>query len=282
MIREILLVLAILIMIIRPVISEDPLYTITNGIAFNYSDNTNGQGSFAGYNNLINDRQEQLKSTNSGSGVIEREMLIGSYQRIYADLEYYSILSSSVIVAKNTMNYEPRTMAVGSGYYVSHPVRFNSRLGDKIQVKNYPSETAMVREIMYAAAINEDLRSGTATTHLYTGNYSDIGLGFIGLSEKVADGTTHIGVVHSSTHDRHYDKSAWGISSVAVDEVYSGTFDIKTNMSLVWPVFRFESDYSWLPCCSGGWNDMSSSDKKGFGMSANRIFDCSCYTKTKA
>jgi hypothetical protein len=33
---------------------------------------------------------------------------------------------------------------------------------------------------------------------------------------------------------------------------------------------------AWLPCCYGGWFDMSLQDRKGH--SAEGIFNCSCYS----
>ena len=72
-------------------------------------------------------------------------------------------------------------------------------------------------------------------------------------------------MVHSDTHDKHYDKGTWSIADIDLDEVYTGTFDLKTNMSLSWPVVSVVSEDPWLPCCFGGWKNMSSTNKEGFG-----------------
>jgi hypothetical protein len=42
------------------------------------------------------------------------------------------------------------------------------------------------------------------------------------------------------------------------------------------PVTKTVSEDYWLPCCSGGWVDMMSSEKKDFGTDAKGIFDCTC------
>lgn len=65
---------------------------------------------------------------------------------------------------------------------------------------------------------------------------------------------------------------------IDVDQVYTGTFnfDFATKMNLTLPVYRIRAEDSLLPCCSGGWEDMVSSEKKGFGASAKGIFDCTC------
>lgn len=274
--RRAFFIVGALILLIWPVISVDPLFRMTNGVAFGYNDSTSGHGSFAGYNNLIYERQEQIKRTDSGSGAIYRDWSIGSYRSFYADPDSYNFLLSFGILANSIMYYAPQTMTVGTGYYASHPVQFDSRLGDRIETKNYPAETSMIHEIEYAAAIREKLRSGTTTVHQYSTNTTDIGTSYISLSENVADGITHMGVMHSDTHDQHYDNSAWSIAKSELDETYSGTFDLNTTMRLVWPMASGAYEDSWLPCCSGGWNDMSLYDKKGFGRSTKGIFDCTC------
>jgi hypothetical protein len=258
------------LLLIGPVNSEDLGY-IAKGISFNYGDNTYGKGSFSSYNELSN----ELKETDYGSGTIEKEKLIRSNQAIYFDQDsYYRVLASIALSTNTSMNYAPGNMTIGTRYYVDHPLLFNSRLGNIVQVKNYASETSIAQEIERASAIRGDLKAGTITSHTYNGNYLDLGWSSMILSRKVTNGTTHIGVMHSNTHDEHPDKSAWGITDLGIDDVYSGTFILNTNLTLSWPVINRLSTDQWLPCCFGGWNNISFIDKMGFGMN-NRIFDCS-------
>lgn len=274
--REILLVLAIFIMLIGPVVSEDPIIlNVSKGIFFDYTDSTNGMGSFASYDELASQGQDQLKKTDHGSGTLEKKTFIGSNRTIYVDQDSYLILASSAISAKSSMDYAPRSMTLGTGYYVSHPLHFNLHLDDKIQIKNYASETSMVHEIRYATAVNKYLKAETTTADLYDGNYYDLGRSFMGLSGKVTEGTTHIEMLHSDTHDRHPGKSAWSIAKSYLDEVYSGTFSLNTSMSVNWPVIRKVGDDGWLPCdsCGGGWDEMNIHDQRYHG--AEGFFDFS-------
>jgi hypothetical protein len=60
-------------------------------------------------------------------------------------------------------------------------------------------------------------------------------------------------------------------------ERYYGEFEMTKRIRMR-SVFRdVKEEEGWLPCCYGGWSDMRYYDQKGFGKSANGIFDCSCY-----
>ncbi len=77
---------------------------------------------------------------------------------------------------------------------------------------------------------------------------------------------------------------AWKRPLTEVDEDYVGDFDISKKMTLT---AYFEDDVEdeedeWLPCCSysggnNGWDDMTITDRKGFGSSTRGIFDCKCF-----
>ncbi len=60
------------------------------------------------------------------------------------------------------------------------------------------------------------------------------------------------------------------------DQRYNGIYDIDLNLQMNsrYDLTREQDD--WLPCCSGGYSDMKSSDQKPF-KSAKGIFDCTCY-----
>jgi hypothetical protein len=53
------------------------------------------------------------------------------------------------------------------------------------------------------------------------------------------------------------------------EERYYGTYDLARKIEMK-SVFERSNDPddeadSWLPCCNGGWNDLSLLDQKGFG-----------------
>lgn len=279
--KEILLVTAVLILFIGPVISEDPLFTTKQSLLFGYTDSTSGNGSFSSYDELGN----QVTKQSYGSGAIVNRMIIGSNQTayIYQNLseDYYNISSAFAVLASRSTAYKPHCMTIGTGYYAANPLYFNISLGDKFQIKNYAAETSMAKATQYATAINGTLIAGSTTKHSNKGYNFDSGKVAMKLAEAVINGSSNLKMVHSDTHNNHYDKGAWSIAAIDIDEVYTGTFNLKTNMSLSWPVVSVVSEDSWLPCCFWGWKNLSSANKEGFGTDAGRIFDCTCYNGTR-
>ncbi len=63
----------------------------------------------------------------------------------------------------------------------------------------------------------------------------------------------------------------------AGDERFVGVYDIQKNILMKSKYDLFKNEDGWLPCCSGGWNDMRYYDQKYYGKSAKGVFDCSCY-----
>jgi hypothetical protein len=47
-------------------------------------------------------------------------------------------------------------------------------------------------------------------------------------------------------------------------------------MTLEVPYHLIQKKADWLPCCFGGFNDMSTLDKRAF-KSATGVFDCTCF-----
>lgn len=62
----------------------------------------------------------------------------------------------------------------------------------------------------------------------------------------------------------------------AGDERFVGVYDITKSIRMKSIFFTPERKDDWLPCCSGGWADMRSYDRNGFGSSAGGIFNCTC------
>ncbi len=82
--------------------------------------------------------------------------------------------------------------------------------------------------------------------------------------------------------DSQYDVKHQDYPALSMgEERYYGTYDLerKINMKSVFEISNDTDDEaeSWLPCCYGGWKDMTPFDKKGFGAAAKSVFDCTCY-----
>jgi hypothetical protein len=68
---------------------------------------------------------------------------------------------------------------------------------------------------------------------------------------------------------------------VLVDEYYRGTFTISKMMGIGLKSSLSQEEDEWLPCCSGGWDDMNFNDKKSFPVDVSRVFNCTCFSMTK-
>lgn len=270
---------------IGPTMSADPLGERSEGILFNYEDSINGYGTFGSYNKVtaqgphadarIQNRlaNVSLQKMNHGSGTVERETIISSSESIQIDPDMTYAYALIAALSNISMVYEPQTMSIGNGYYVTHPVNFNYLLSDKTQLKNYASETSMVQETKYAKGINMDLAASVED------DYSDdmsLTRSLMNLEGSVTGGTAHIGMLQGNTGALDFGKSAWHEPDINIDEDYTGTFNFATEMNLTLPVTRIVGGDSWLPCGSVGWVDMMYSDKKGFGADAKGVFDCTC------
>lgn len=95
--------------------------------------------------------------------------------------------------------------------------------------------------------------------------------------------TTGIADLSYKLRDSKYDAKHQNYPALSVgEERYYGNFDLARKIEIR-SVFEKSNDTddeieswlpSWLPCCSGGWNDMMYSDQKGVGADAKGIFDC--------
>jgi hypothetical protein len=281
-------------MLVGLVMSADPLEVRSKGVLFNYEDNVNGYGNFGSYTQIaaqvphaddhIQDRfaNVYLQKKDHGSGSIEKETIMSSTKSIIIQIDPDMTYAYALIAALGniSMVYKPQTMSIGNGYYVTHPVNFNSLLGDKTRIKNYASETSIVQETKHAKAINMDLVASVEDDYSGWNPSKSLGRSLMNLEGSVTSGSTHIGMLQGNTLDSldslDSDKSAWHKPNINVDEDYTGTFNLATKMNLTLPVNKIVSYDSWLPCCSGDWEDMKYSDKENFGADAKGFFDCTC------
>ena len=286
--HRVLLAMLSLTMLVGLAMSADgPLEERSKGVQFSYEDSTSGSGLFASNNKIVAQGPHAdprvlsrladvyLQKMTHGSGSIERESIITSNESTKTQIDPDVIYAFGLIAAldNNSMVYGPQTMSIGTGYYDTHPVNFNSLLGDKTQIKNYASKTSMGQEINYAHSINMDHVASVEDDYYDTGVAKSLTRSLMNLEGDVTSGTAHLEMLQGGSRK---SKSAWIDPDIDVDQVYTGNFNFATKMNLTVPVYKSVSEDYWLPCCSGGWEDMSYSDKKGFGTDAKGIFDCTC------
>ena len=96
--------------------------------------------------------------------------------------------------------------------------------------------------------------------------------------------TTGIADLSYRLRDSQYDVKHQNYPALSEgEERYYGAYDLARKIEMR-SVFEKSNDtdaeelsgYSWLPCCSSGWGDMSLPDRRGFGTSAKGVFDCTC------
>jgi hypothetical protein len=275
-------------MLVGLAMSADPLQIKSEGVKFNYEDSISGYGNFVTNNKIVAQGPHAdarvysrladvyLQKKDHGSGSIERETILTSNEfskrQIDPDMIYaYALIAA---VGNSSLVYAPLTVSIGNGYYATHPVIFNSLIGDTTQIKNYASKTSMGQELKYAHAINMDLVASVEDDYSDdTGAAKSLTRSLMNLNGDVTSGTARLTMLQGGTRK---SKNVWSKPDIDVDQVYTGTFDIATKMNLTLPVYKTLSEDFWLPCCSGGWVDMMYSDKKGFGADAKGVFDCTC------
>jgi hypothetical protein len=286
--QKILLAMLSLTMLVGLAMSADgPLEESSKGVQFSYEDSTSGSGLFASNNKIVAQGPHAdprvlsrladvyLQKMTHGSGSIERESIITSTESTKTQIDPDVIYVFGLIAAldNNSMVYGPQTMSIGTGYYDTHPVNFNSLLGDKTQIKNYASKTSMGQEINYAHGINMDQVASVEDDYSGWESAKSLTRTLMNLNGGVTSGTAHLEMLQGGSRK---SKNAWSNLDINVDQVYTGTFEFATKMNLTVPVHKTVSEDSWLPCCSGGWEDLMNLDKKDFGADAKGIFDCTC------
>jgi len=286
--RKILLAMLSLAMLSGLAMSIEPLEVRSESMQFNYEDSVSGHGNFASNNKITTQGPHAdprvtmrladvyLQKMNHGSGSIERESLITSNESTNNQIDPDVIYAFGLIATldNHSLVYAPQSMTIGNGYYVTHPVNFESLLGEKTQIKNYASKTSMDQEIDYAHGINMDQVASVEDDYYDTGVAKSLSRTLMNLEGDVTDGTANLKMLQGGSRR---SKIAWSNPDIDVDQVYTGTFDFAIKMNLTVPVYKSVEEDHWLPCCSSGWDNMNLNDKKGYGASAKGIFDCTCF-----
>lgn len=168
------------------------------------------------------------------------------------------------------MVYSPMTMSYGNGYYAKNPIRYDSLLKEKTEIKNYRPLTSMHHQVEYAKAVDKEIDVIVKDKqYIYTDPvYQGVGYTSMKINEDVTDGMVHIGVLQGEPNSMNrtgYDQpetSAWKDPMIEIDEDYVGTFHIEKNMSLDVPYKHVIVESDWLSCCIGGCADMDPCDRK--------------------
>ncbi len=283
--------------------------TIESNTTFSFEQSVQGNGYFMNYmyakvGNLA------FKNYAHGSGSIDNSAILTT-QNLSRDLhpndgsDWNDLVQNCIQFKEdNNMVYSPMRIAVGTGYYAANPIDYSSLLKEQTYVKNYAASSSIKHEIEYAHAITKQLSvvAKENFTHLYDPTLLGTAITQMKINEDVTDGKIHLGVLQGSNTNvalngditkpispfvgDFSDASigapglrgeAWRDPAILIDEDYWGTYHLEKNISLEVPYKNIIVGEDWLPCCSGGWDNMNIYDKKGFGASTKGIFDCTCY-----
>ncbi|MFB3763967.1 MAG: hypothetical protein ACE14P_01825 [Methanotrichaceae archaeon] len=182
--------------------------------------------------------------------------------------------------------YSPTAMGIGTGYYNFHSVSFDSLLKEDDWIKNRNGLNSLHHSIDNAHGLDIALDAQSDNTY-----------NIMSVDEDLINGRAHFGALQlaaipvdevSEESDSEEPPAlgaamkAWMKPSMELDEDYVGTFHIMKNMTLYTYSEEKEKEEDWLPCCSGGWDDMPYYDRISYGKSARGVFDCQCFKLLKA
>lgn len=231
-----------------------------------------GNGFFSSYQNT-DVTNLSLSNLAHGSGSYDYESKLDSRNGAKYDekKDIYTTVSDrgTTFIESVDFSYAPASMQMGK---YSLPIAFQSKGAEKTCLKNYISGVSMNARFNYADTLSKNLSSElywkfTNTTNEFESSLNSdtrTKLNF----EAAFSGSGHVGVLDTSRGEHD--------ANLLIDEDYRGTYYITKNMSHETSYKLKRQIDDWLPCCSGGFADMSLADRKPF-KSATGIFDCTCF-----
>jgi hypothetical protein len=168
----------------------------------------------------------------------------------------------------------PKLIVIGKGYYASHPISYDSQTGQKTWMKSKDSGVSVNHEVSSAHNLSQTLDM-SAQGGSYQDGHVMTANGGVGMNvaENVQEGKVSIGVLKGGTNWDGQPPSATALRnpSLDIEEDYIGNFHIEQNLTLQSPIQVLRENYSWLPCCSGGFFDITDLNRSHNG--AESVFD---------
>jgi hypothetical protein len=254
-----------------------------------FQQDVSGEGYVMVYQN-VNTNNLSLKNYMHGSGVMDSATLINSEQKPDKSVDYfpdkvgkvyqnadklYSYKNYDSVIGfteQNEMTQSPEGFVYGTGWYASHPVQYNSLLKERTDARNYQAGAQMLHQIEYARSFRKDI----GVTLNCTGPIAKTkgaGIASMKIEEEVLQGTVHIGEILAQL-DKKGMKTGVKQPMILIDENYVGSFKIKKSMKINAYKNEVKEVSDWLPCCFGGYFDMSDYERKL--LSEDGVFDCNC------
>jgi hypothetical protein len=211
------------------------------------------------------------------------EQISGHDERDWNDTSDSSSSDNSSIrfASHSGMIKAPVSMSVGSGYYSSHPILYDSGMGRKTQLVDTGSATYLIHEIDSADKIEgESEFSAAGSSHSWDdSNFQSTATTHMKIDENVTDGKVHIGVFKANTppegptgnERERLQTNAWKHPSIEIEEDYIGTYHIYKNITIGSSYGNENRNESWLNCCGG---DYEIYRHEPAFISADQVFNC--------
>ena len=188
--------------------------------------------------------------------------------------------SNISLESQNNDTGAPVNIAVGTGYYSSHPVAYNSAISSQTQLENMGAATSMQHSVQSAKGVSGTSEYMVRESENIRGDseYSRTTSTQMRIDENVIEGKVHIGALQGSdASGRETGRDGWGPATSAwkdpaieIDEDYIGTYHISKNITFNEMDRKLVSTDSWLDCCSGNYFDIF--PPKPVSVSADDVF----------
>lgn len=271
----------------------------THNMTFSLDGNVSGYGNFTRFNRIKNiagiNSNEQSSAVRGGDMSIDEKQRLQTMEgpvSIYIELasatEYISVpdpLNPSnfilIPVIKESASIE------SDEFWPSAYANYKkmSYRGPKVHNKEFYDNNGDIattsidswnlnKESLYRTNLNRTLIHADITSSQLFVTKSLNRSTFYALNMDSTGSLTHLGFAKANAAGI----SSEGITPLKPDafisEDYVGQHTIKIKVNMGDYVYRNRIEDGWLPCCQGGYSDMSKSDRRG--LSSDSIFNCSC------
>lgn len=268
----IIICILIALMSIGSAVDDNELgdWTNTTGLRFDSNQTVEGFGIASSYR-CMGPLDLVLHSHSSGSGVYSSESR--SYLRndeIIAGSPVSFSENNSVGLQEITSNAYSPTKLDYPGSFRSEPI--SSLWSDStFLIAGKENVSVLKASFDQVQVLNKEMAtkisSGTSYEDLTQQSYGSFASSM--KLNAVFNGTGQIGAYVGTVSGNNTD--------VLLDEYYRGTFTISKKMEIALKSSLLQEEDEWLPCCSGGWDNMNYNDKKSFPVDVNRVFNCTCF-----
>jgi hypothetical protein len=267
-----------------------------------YQDDVSGDGYVMIWEDINTNNLSLLQYAHGSGNIVYSDTLNAQQKRLHRDYPYnYYINSGGYFTqwgdnADSIISYKkqtaatqaPTSFAYGTGWYVDHPVQYNSLLKDKTESKSYQEGISMHHLLDYTRAYKGDIAvdlNCTGATEKAVGR----GLASMRIEDEVTQGKVHVGelftqglkYIATSSLGKQMDFKiqGWKEPKAEIDANYIGNFHIIKNMKVEVEKPKKSDCEDWLGCCFGGFFDISDYDLgavRGPYKDEKGIFDCTC------